>query len=102
MGAKQKPQLQTLCGLAPQCAGLPQLVERLAFGRNRGNRDSSLEHDGPADPKMGAGAAVLVENGPKTHIVAFRISGRGRLNVSGVYRCLPLSTAVYRPDHRHR
>ena len=42
---------------------MPQLVELLTFGQNRGNRDSSLEHDGPADPKMGAGAAVLVENG---------------------------------------
>ena len=40
--------------------------------------DSSLESDGPADPKMGAGAraAVFVENGPKTHIVAFRIWAR--------------------------
>ena len=31
---------------------------------------SSLEHDSPADPKMGAVAAVLVENGPRTTIVA--------------------------------
>ena len=56
-----KPPLQTLCRLAPQCVGLHHLVELLDFGQNRGNRDSSLEHDGPADPKMGAGAAVLVE-----------------------------------------
>ena len=44
--------------------------------KSRQSLDSSLEHDGPADPKMGAGAAVLVENGPKTYIVVFRIWAR--------------------------
>ena len=97
-----KPPLQTLCGLAPQCAGLPhpQLVELLTFGQNRGNRDSSLEHDGPADPKMGAGAAVLVENGrdsaqdsAATRAVQGPWSQNWRRVSTAVYRSRQLSTA---------
>ena len=51
--------------LAPHCTDLPQLVERPALGRNRCCGSSFIEHDGPADPKMSAGSAVLVENGPR-------------------------------------
>ena len=69
-GVGAKAPTPNIARLAPQCAGLPELVERPAFGRNRCNSGSSLEHDSPADPKMGAVAAVLVENGPRTTIVA--------------------------------
>ena len=57
--------------LAPQCAGLPQLVERPTFGGNRCNNDSSLEQDSPADPKMGDVAAVLVQKRAPNHYRRF-------------------------------
>ena len=53
------------CAAAATMHRLPQLVERPAFGRNRCCGSSFIEHDGPADPKMSAGSAVLVENGPR-------------------------------------
>ena len=75
MGAKAPT--PNIARLAPQCAGLPQLVERPAFGGNRCNSDSSLEHDSPADPKMGALAAVLVENGPRSSASMANAFARG-------------------------
>ena len=50
--------------LAPQCADLPQLVERPAFVGFHCTGGSSVEQDSPAEPKMVARAALLVENGP--------------------------------------
>ena len=72
-----KPPLQTLYGWRRNAAGLPQLVERPAFGGNRCNSGTSLEHDSPADPKMGAVAAVLVENGPRSSASMANAFARG-------------------------
>ena len=43
---------------------LLQLNEGSAFVRSRGSRSSYIEHDGPAEPRIVAGASELVENGP--------------------------------------
>ena len=72
--------------LAPHCTDLPQLVERPALGRNRCCGSSFIEHDGPADPKMSAGAAVVVEDGP-------RVSGSRT-------QCLGKSVEIARPEQR--
>ena len=53
------------CAAVAVCAQLPQLIERSAFVRSRRYSSSSLEHDSPADSKIVAGAAILVENGPR-------------------------------------
>ena len=53
------------CAAVAVCAQLPQLIERSAFVRSRLYSSSSLEHDSPADSKIVAGAAILVENGPR-------------------------------------
>ena len=50
---------------------LPELVVRPALVRSRCNGSSSLEHDSPAEPRMVAGAAELVENGRRATDVAF-------------------------------
>ena len=51
------------CAAVAVCAQLPQMIERSAFVRSRRYSSSSLEHDSPADSKIVAGAAVVVENG---------------------------------------
>ena len=43
---------------------LLQLIEGSAFVRSRCSRSSYIEHDGPAEPRIVAGASELVENGP--------------------------------------
>ena len=43
---------------------LLQLNEGSAFVRSRCSRSSYIEHDGPAEPRIVAGASELVENGP--------------------------------------
>ena len=53
------------CAAVAVCAQLPQMIERSAFVRSRRYSSSSLEHDSPADSKIVAGAAILVENGPR-------------------------------------
>ena len=62
MGAKAPTPITVR--LAPQCADLPQLVERPAFVGFHCTGGSSVEQDSPAEPKMVARAALLVENGP--------------------------------------
>ena len=59
------------CAAVAVCAQLPQMIERSAFVRSRRYSSSSLEHDSPADSKIVAGAAILVENGPRATVVAF-------------------------------
>ena len=53
------------CAAVAVCVQIPQLIERSAFVRSRRYSSSSLEHDSPADSKIVAGAAILVENGPR-------------------------------------
>ena len=53
------------CAAVAVCVQLPQLIEISAFVRSRRYSSSSLEHDSPADSKIVAGAAILVENGPR-------------------------------------
>ena len=55
-------------------------IHKLEHGGNRCNSDSSLEHDSPADPKMGALAAVLVENGPRSSASMANAFARGHRN----------------------
>ena len=43
---------------------LLQLIQGSAFVRSRCSRSSYIEHDGPAEPRIVAGASELVENGP--------------------------------------
>ena len=42
---------------------LLQLIQGSAFVRSRCSRSSYIEHNGPAEPRIVAGAAELVENG---------------------------------------
>ena len=51
--------------LAPQRRQLPQLIERSAFVRSRRSGSSTVDQDIAAEPKIVAGAAKLVENGPR-------------------------------------
>ena len=60
--------------LAPQRRQLPQLIERSAFVRSRRNGSSTVDQDIAAEPKIVAGAAELVENGPRATKVAFERS----------------------------
>ena len=60
--------------LAPQRRQLPQLIERSAFVRSRRNGSSTVDQDIAAEPKIVAGAAELVENGPRATDVAFERS----------------------------
>ena len=60
--------------LAPQRRQLPQLIERSAFVRSRRNGSSTVDQDIAAEPKIVAGAAKLVENGPRATDVAFERS----------------------------
>ena len=50
---------------------LLQLIQGSAFVRSRCWRSSYIEHNGPAEPRIVAGAAELVENGPRATVVAF-------------------------------
>ena len=59
-----KPPLQSLCGWRRNAQDLLQLVERPAFVGFHCAGGSSVEQDSPAEPKMVARAALLVENGP--------------------------------------
>ena len=59
-----KPPLQSLCGWRRNAQTCRQLVERPAFVGFRCAGGSSVEQDSPAEPKMVARAALLVENGP--------------------------------------
>ena len=43
---------------------VPQLIERSASVRSRRNGSSTVDQDSPAEPKVVAGAAELVEDGP--------------------------------------
>ena len=70
--------------LAPQRRQLPQLIERSAFVRSRRNGSSTVDQDIAAEPKIVAGAAKLVENGPRATDVAFERSRSLVLTVRGV------------------
>ena len=70
--------------LAPQRRQLPQLIERSAFVRSRRNGSSTVDQDIAAEPKIVAGAAKLVENGPRATDVAFERS-RSLLGPGGRY-----------------
>ena len=70
------------CAAVAVCAQLPQMIERSAFGRSRRYSSSSLEHDSPADSKIVAGAAILVENGPRATGSIARAFGQHRLFVA--------------------
>ena len=70
--------------LAPQRRQLPQLIERSAFVRSRRNGSSTVDQDIAAEPKIVAGAAELVENGPRATDVAFERS-RSLLGPGGTY-----------------
>ena len=59
-----KPPLQSLCGWRRNAQTCRQLVERPAFVGFHCAGGSSVEQDSPAEPKMVARAALLVENGP--------------------------------------
>ena len=61
--------------LAPQCVQVPDLVEISAFVRSDCNGSSFLVRDSPAEPKMVAGAAELVEYGRREPNVAFEHGG---------------------------
>ena len=50
---------------------LLQLIQGSAFVRSRCWGSSYIEHNGPAEPRIVAGAAELVENGPRATVVAF-------------------------------
>ena len=49
--------------LSLHCVQLRQLIERSAFVRSGRHGSSYLEHGSPAESRIVAGAAVLVENG---------------------------------------
>ena len=66
------------CAAVAVCAQLPQMIERSAFVRSRRYSSSSLEHDSPADSKIVAGAAILVENGPRATGSIARAFGQHR------------------------
>ena len=58
---------------APQHVQLAQLIERSAFVRSRRSGSSTVDQDNPAEPKIVAGAAELVENGPRaTDVASFK------------------------------
>ena len=63
---------------------LQQLIERSAFVRSRRNGSSTVDQDNPAEPKIVAGAAELVENGRRATDVAFEHRGT-LLGPSGRY-----------------
>ena len=47
---------------------VPQLIERSASVRSRRNGSSTVDQDSPAEPKVVAGAAELVEDGPRPSV----------------------------------
>ena len=107
-----KPPLQSLCGWRRNAQDLLQLVERPAFVGFHCAGGSSVERDSPAEPKMVARAALLVENGPgpaksrraakSRHLTsATQVAGaknlpawRGRTTPAASYEPPPLRRAV--------
>ena len=107
-----KPPLQSLCGWRRNAQTCRQLVERPAFVGFHCAGGSSVEQDSPAEPKMVARAALLVENGPgpaksrraakSRHLtIATKVAGaknlaRGNQGVPG-WAAPPISRAARRP-----
>ena len=61
MGAGAPTPITVLLSL--QGAQSKELIKRSAFVRSRRNGSSYIEHDSPAEQRIVAGAAILVENG---------------------------------------
>ena len=91
------------CAAVAVCAQLPQLIERSAFVRSRRYSSSSLEHDSPADSKIVAGAAILVENGPHANgSIARSVWFASFVEFFWVEFLLALGTCAFRWKLTHR
>ena len=102
------------CAADAACVQLLQLIEGSAFVRSRCSSSSYIEHDGPAEPRIVAGAAELVENGPcatgsiaLVRIVHLKKAGKKAESAGRRGRQKNLRNAswavysVYRAEHQH-
>ena len=70
MGARAPTPITVQVGVYIKQVQLQQLIERSAFVRSRRNGSSTVDQDSPAEPKVVAGAAKLVENGPQPSVAS--------------------------------
>ena len=82
------------CAAGAACVQLLQLIQGSAFVRSRCSRSSYIEHNGPADPRIVAGAAELVENGHDPSVPSRLRATVGAQHFDGFTRRIPEITGA--------